>query len=238
MPTDDNVRVSGRLCLLSWNWICSASQHKCEGSCIRNFNISVSLSAQKSMVLADGISATTQKECEMLAFLYEKNVVHVPAGSKQNGFRKRWDSAILHPDTGCNVTFFDKASMKFKADHSHDTEALDAAASACPPFEISAPLLSNRAQCFLSLEVGSRALADVDCVLRQQPLDQNLEMPSPQRTGPAASPRPPSRDLRRLQHLRARTRALEAAGRDPARARREPGRVRRAGLDPGGAGGP
>ena len=108
----------------------------------------------------------------MLAFLYEKNVVHVPAGSKQNGFRKRGHSAILHPDTSCNVTFFDKASMKFKADHSHDTEALYAAASACPPFEISAPLLSNRAQCFLSQEVGSRALADVDCVLRQQPQDQ------------------------------------------------------------------
>jgi hypothetical protein len=34
------------------------------------------------MVL-DEISATTQKECAMLAFLYEKNVVHVPAGSKR-----------------------------------------------------------------------------------------------------------------------------------------------------------
>ena len=65
------------------------------------------------MVL-DGISATNQKECAMLAFLYEKNVVHVPAGSKQNGFRKRWDSAILHPDTSCNATFFDKASMKLR----------------------------------------------------------------------------------------------------------------------------
>jgi hypothetical protein len=43
---------------------------------------------------------------------------------------------------------------------------LDAAASACLPFEISAPLISNRAQCFLGQDVDSRALADVDCVLR------------------------------------------------------------------------
>ncbi len=63
--------MAGCLCLLSWNWICSASQHKCEGSCICDFNISISLSSQKHMVL-DGISATTQKECAMLAFLYEK----------------------------------------------------------------------------------------------------------------------------------------------------------------------
>jgi tetratricopeptide (TPR) repeat protein len=52
------------------------------------------------------------------------------------------------------------------------TEALAAAQSACLPLDISAPILSNRAQCFLKQEVGSRALADVDCVLRQQPKDQ------------------------------------------------------------------
>ena len=67
-----------------------------------------------------------------------------------------------------------EAFRKGRIDEAIDvyTEALDAAASACLPFEISAPLLSNRAQCFLSQEVGSRALADVDCVLRQQPQDQ------------------------------------------------------------------
>ena len=48
----------------------------------------------------------------MLAFLYEKNVVHVPAGSTKKEYRKRWYSAILHPKASCNVTFFEKAHKK------------------------------------------------------------------------------------------------------------------------------
>ncbi len=105
-----SIVCTGFICLFTWGWICFASQSKCKDSCACDFNISTSLSAQESMVF-DGISATTHKECTMLAFLYEKNVVQIRAGSTTD-MRKRFYFAILHPETSCNVTFFEKAHKK------------------------------------------------------------------------------------------------------------------------------
>jgi hypothetical protein len=50
----------------------------------------------------------------MLAFLYEKNVVHIPAGSASTDARTRWYSSIMHPETSCNVSFFEKAKKKLR----------------------------------------------------------------------------------------------------------------------------
>jgi hypothetical protein len=62
----------------------------------------------------DGISATTKEECTMLAFLYEKDVVQIPAGSTRAENRKIWYSAIMHPETSCNASLFEKAHKKLR----------------------------------------------------------------------------------------------------------------------------
>jgi hypothetical protein len=62
----------------------------------------------------DGILATTAKECAMLAFLYEKDIVHIDEGSVEIHLRKTRYSEIMQPETSCNVTFFEKAHKKLK----------------------------------------------------------------------------------------------------------------------------
>ena len=103
----------GVLCLLSCGWACFASDDKCKGACACNFNISMSSHAYESMTF-DGISATTKEECTMLAFLYEKDVVHIPAWSNRHDIRKAWYSNIIHPEKSCNVTSFEKANKKLR----------------------------------------------------------------------------------------------------------------------------
>ncbi len=72
----------------------------------------MSLHAYESMVL-DGVSVSTKEECTMLVFMYERDVVHVPAHSTRYDIRKAWYSNIIHPESSCNVTF-EKANKKLR----------------------------------------------------------------------------------------------------------------------------
>ena len=48
----------------------------------------------------------------MLAFLYEKDIVHIDEGSAEIHLRKARYSEIMHPETSNNVMFFEKAHKK------------------------------------------------------------------------------------------------------------------------------